>query len=199
MQEIVDFILELDKLRGVARKSWSKGAGRYENSAEHSWQVAMLAHSLAPYAAEPVDINRVVIMLLVHDIGEIDAGDVIVYATEGWEEHKAAELAAVKRIFGMIQEPQRSYYLELWREFDGAETPEARFAHAADRAIPALLNLQNNGQSWVENGISYERVIGRIGPPIQAGCPALWDYMKARLDEEQRKGWFGTREAKEGN
>lgn len=190
MQQIVDFILELDKLKSVTRQSRSKGSDRNENSAEHSWQIAMLAYSLEPYAATPIDIHRVVAMLLVHDIGEIDTGDTIVYATEGWEERKAAELEAVKRIFGLVQEPQRSQFLELWLEFEEAATPEARFAHAADRAMPPLLNLANNGQSWRENGISYERVVEKIGPPIEAGCPAMWEYLKARLDEEHRKGWF---------
>lgn len=192
MHQIAEFILELDKLKGVTRKNRPLGLDRYENSAEHSWQIALLALSLAPYAESGVDINRVVAMLLVHDVGEIDTGDTIVYAVGGWEERKAAELAAVIRIFGLVPEPQRSQFLELWLEFEKGETPEARFANAADRAMPALLNLANNGQSWRENGISHERVVERIGPPIQEGCPALWQYLKERLEEERRRGWFGA-------
>ncbi len=192
MQQIADFILELDKLKGVTRKNRPIGLARLENSAEHSWQIAILALSLENYASTPIDINRVVAMLLVHDIGEIDTGDVIVYAEGGWEERKQEELTAVTRIFGMLPEPQRSDYLALWQEFDNAETPEAHFAHAVDRAMPALLNLANNGQSWRENGIRHEQVVRRIGPPIKAGCPALWEYLEARLDEERRNGWFGT-------
>jgi 5'-deoxynucleotidase YfbR-like HD superfamily hydrolase len=192
MQQIVDFILELDKLKGVTRKNRPLGLDRFENSAEHSWQIALLASSLAPYAETAIDFNRVIAMLLVHDVGEIDTGDTIVYAVEGWEERKKAELAAVTRIFGILNEPQRSNFMGLWLEFETAETAEARFAHAADRAMPALLNLANNGQSWRENGISHERVVQRIGPPIKAGCPALWDYLAARLEEERQKGWFGT-------
>jgi len=192
MQQIVDFIVELDKLKGVTRKNRPLGLDRFENSAEHSWQIALLALSLEQYAAAPVDINRVIAMLLVHDIGEIDTGDTIVYATEGWDELKAAELAAVRRIFGMLPEPLCTKYLDLWLEFEHGETPEARFAHAADRAMPALLNLAQSGQSWRENGISYERVIGRIGPPIEAGCPALWDYLATRLEAERQKGWFNA-------
>jgi len=190
--QIAEFILELDKLKGVTRKNRPLGLDRFENSAEHSWQIALLALSLAPYAESGVDINRVVAMLLVHDVGEIDTGDTIVYAVGGWEERKAAELAAVTRIFGLVPEPQRSSFLELWLEFEKGETPEARFANAADRAMPALLNLANNGQSWRENGISHERVVERIGPPIQDGCPALWQYLKERLEEERRRGWFGA-------
>ena len=192
MQKIIDFILELDKLKGVTRKTRPLGLDRYENSAEHSWQIALLAASLAPYAASPIDINRVVAMLLVHDIGEIDTGDTMVYVEEGVAERKAAEAAAVKRIFGMLPEPQGAKFLALWQEFEDADTPEARFAHAADRAMPVLLNLANSGQSWRENGIAHDRVVRRIAPPIKAGCPALWDYLEARLEDERRKGWFGS-------
>lgn len=192
MQQIVDFILELDKLKGVTRKTRPLGLDRQENSAEHSWQIAMLAASLAPYAPEPVDMNRVIAMLLVHDIGEIDTGDTIVYATEGWEERKAAELAAVKRIFGLLPAAQGESFLALWQEFEAADSAESRFANAADRAMPVLLNLANNGQSWRENGISYQRVVGRIREPIETGCPALWAYLAERLAYAETQGWFGA-------
>ena len=191
MQQIIDFILEIDKLKGVARKTRPLGLDRYENSAEHSWQIALLAASLSGYAAAPIDINRVILMLLVHDIGEIDTGDTIFFAEEGWAERKSDELAAVKRIFGLLPKTQAALYLDLWQEFEAAETPEARFANAADRAMPVLLNLANNGGSWRENGISYARVVGKIAPPIQAGCPALWDYLLPRLEDARRRGFFG--------
>ena len=191
MQKIVDFIREVDKLKGVLRKNRPVGQDRYENAAEHSWQIALLVTCLAPHAAEPIDLDRVIAMLLLHDIGEIDTGDTIVYDEEGLEERKAAEQEAAARIFGLLDEPLRSDFMDLWLEFEDAETAEARFAHAADRAIPALLNLASNGQSWRENGISYQQVVNRIGPPIQAGCPAMWEYLAPRLEEEYRKGWFG--------
>ncbi|HEY0662062.1 MAG TPA: HD domain-containing protein [Lysobacter sp.] len=192
MQQIVDFILELDKLKGVTRKVRPPGLDRYENSAEHSWQIALLAASLAHHAETPVDVDRVIAMLLVHDIGEIDTGDTLVFAEHGWEERKAAELAAVTRIFGLLPDAQGTKFLALWQEFEHGETPEARFAHAANRAMPVLLNLANAGQSWRENGISHERVVRRVGPPIQAGCPALWDYLEVRLEHAREKGWFGA-------
>ena len=191
MQQIVDFIIELDKLKGVTRKTRPLGQTRQENSAEHSWQIAMLAASLLPYAPEAIDINRVIAMLLVHDIGEIDTGDTIVYAEGGWEERKAAELVAVKRIFGLLPDAQAAQFLHLWEEFETGESAEARFANAADRAMPVLLNLANNGQSWRENGIRHEQVVNRVGPPIQDGCPALWDYLSAQLDSARSKGYFG--------
>lgn len=191
MQQIVDFILELDKLKGVTRKTRPLGLDRYENSAEHSWQIALLAASLAPYAAERVDIDHVVKMLLVHDIGEIDAGDTFVYVEDGWEQRKLAERAAVTRIFSLLPEAQRTMFLSLWQEFEDGATPEARFAHAADRAMPVLINLASGGQSWKENGITHDRVVKRVGPPIRTGCPALWEFIEARLEEERGNGWFG--------
>ena len=192
MQQVVDFILEIDKLKGVSRKVRPLGQDRYENSAEHSWQIALLAVSLAPYAESSVDIDRVIRMLLVHDIGEIDTGDTMIFVEGGWEQRKAAELAAVKRIFGLLPEAQSAQSLSLWEEFERGESADARFANAADRAMPVLLNLANAGQSWRENGISYERVVGRVAPPIKAGCPALWDYLQGRLEEARDKGWFGA-------
>lgn len=190
MKQIIDFILELDRLKGVTRKTRPVGLDRYENSAEHSWQIALLAASLVQYAEAPVDINRVMAMLLVHDVGEIDTGDTMFYTEGGWPERKAAEKAAVTRIFTMLPEPQSSMFLSLWEEFENNQTPESRFANAADRAMPVILNLANKGQSWRENGITYERVVSRVGPPIKAGCPALWAYLENRLEEERRNGWF---------
>ncbi len=192
MQAIIDFVLELDKLKRVTRKTRPLGLDRYENSAEHSWQIAMMASALVSYAEPAVDIDRVIAMLLVHDIGEIDTGDTLVYVEGGWDARKAAERAAVTRIFGILPDGQGAAYLLLWQEFEHGETPEARFANAIDRAMPVLLNLASQGQSWRENAISYERVVQRVGPPIEAGCPALWAYLEARLVDAQRSGWFGA-------
>lgn len=191
IDRIVAFILELDKLKGVTRKTRPLGLDRQENSAEHSWQIALLAASLEPYASAPVSIHRVIEMLLVHDVGEIDTGDTIVYAEEGAAERKLAEAVAVERIFGLLPAARRDAFLGLSREFEEGKTPEARFAHAADRAMPVLLNLANDGQSWRENGIAHDRVVRRVGPPIKAGCPALWEHLEARLAEAKAKGWFG--------
>jgi len=191
MQQIVDFILELDKLKAVTRKVKPLGLDRYENSAEHSWQLALLAASLVHYAEAPVDIDRVIQILLVHDLGEIGTGDTMFFVQEGLVERKVGELATVNRIFGMLPDGQGAKFLALWQEFEEDATPEARFAHAVDRAMPVLLNLANDGQSWRENGIGYETVVRRVGPQVRAGCPALWEYIEARLEEEHRKGWFG--------
>lgn len=192
MQHIVDFILELDRLKGVTRKSKPVGLDRYENSAEHSWQIALFAASMAEFAEPGLDMQRVVAMLLVHDIGEIDTGDTIVYDDTGLAERKAAERVAVERIFGMLPNAEGARFLALWEEFELGETAEARFAHAADRAMPVLLNLANGGGSWVENGISHQRVVRKVGPPIEAGCPALWAWLAPQLDDARAKGFFGA-------
>jgi putative hydrolase of HD superfamily len=191
MQHIVDFILELDRLKGVTRKTHPIGLERYENSAEHSWQLAMFATALVAHADAPVDLDHVVSMLLVHDIGEIETGDTMVFVEGGWEERKAAELAAVTRIFGMLDEPHRSRLLALWLEFEQGETADSRFANAVDRAMPVLINLASSGGSWRENGITHERVVRRVEPQIRNGCPALWEYLEERLDRAKADGWFG--------
>lgn len=192
MQAIVDFILEVDRLKAVTRKIRLRDSDRYENSAEHSWQLALLASSLAPHAPAGIDMDRVIRMLLVHDIGEIDTGDTMAFVEGGWEERKAAELVAVRRIFGLLPASEGGPLLALWQEFDDAQTPEAIFANAVDRAMPVLLNLANQGQSWRENGISHERVVRRVGPPIEAECPALWRYLEVRLAEAREREFFGA-------
>lgn len=192
MQAIVDFVMELDKLKAVTRKVKPTGLARYENSAEHSWQLALFAYSLAPYAPSPVDLDRVVRMLLVHDVGEIDTGDTMVFVEGGWDERKAAELRAVERIFGILPDGRGDALVALWKELEAGETPESKFANAIDRAMPALLNLANEGQSWRENGISHARVVARLRPPIEAGCPALWAYLETRLDDAKARRWFGA-------
>ena len=188
----VAFILEIDGLKAVTRKTKPLGLDRYENSAEHSWQIALLALSLAPHADGAIDIDRVVRMLLIHDLGEIDTGDTLVYIDEGLAERKAAERACVTRIFGRLSAPQASMLMALWEEFEAGETADARFAHAADRAMPVLLNLANDGQSWRENGIDHARVVARIAKPIADGCPALWRYLEGRLADANAQGLFGT-------
>ena len=191
LQPTIDFIRELDKLKGVERKTRPLGLARFENSAEHSWQLGVLAMALSRYAEGAIRLERVVSMLLLHDIGEIDTGDTIAYAMEGMEQRKIAEEAAVKRICAILPDDPGNHFESLWQEFEAEETPEAKFAHAMDRSIPIILNLANNGQSWRENGISYEQVIKRNGPAVQAGCPALWAYLQRQLDEARANGWFG--------
>lgn len=191
MQAIIDFIREIDKLKSVERRTKPLGLQRYENSAEHSWQLAVMVLSLSRFSAVPIDELRTIKMLLLHDVGEIDTGDTIVYAAAIREEKKKEELAAVERICGILPEELRAEFVGLWNEFEGAETPEAKFAHAMDRSVPIILNLANNGQSWRENGIRCEQVIERNGPAIETGCPPLWAFLREEVDKAQRDGWFG--------
>jgi putative hydrolases of HD superfamily len=188
----IQFVLEIDKLKGVLRKVRPIGEERYENTAEHSWQIALFATSVARTLDLTVDVARVVAMLLVHDLGEIDAGDKFVFAQDGWEERKAAELKALERICGLAPKKTANFLLELWKEFDTGASNEARFAKAIDRSMPVLLNLNNHGGSWIENGVSYERVVERVGPEIEDGCPQLWEYLKAELEAGRRKGLFAA-------
>ena len=188
-------MLEIDKLKGVLRKVRPVGENRYENTAEHSWQIAVFALSLAKALRLSVDVNRVVCMLLIHDIGEIDAGDKFVFAETGWEERKAAELKAVERIFGVAPDKAAEFLLDLWKEFDAGNSAEARFAKAIDRSMPVLLNLNNRGGSWLENGVTYERVVGRVRPEIENGCAELWNYLDQQLKAARAQGFFAIPKA----
>ena len=190
MQQLVDFVLELDKLKAVERKVRPTSLARYENTAEHSWQIALFAFSLASCVAPAIDVNRVILMLLVHDVGEIDIGDTMVFVEGGWEQRQVDELQAVRRIFSLLPEGRGSELVSLWQEFELGATAEARFAQAVDRAMPVLLNLQNGGGSWLEHGITYDRVVKRIEPQINAGCPELWAYLAERLSEARTQGFF---------
>jgi putative hydrolases of HD superfamily len=189
---IVQFVLEVDKLKTVLRKVRPVGEARYENTAEHSWQIALFALALAKMLGLSIDVLRVVSMLLIHDIGEIDAGDKFVFAENGWEERKAAELRAVERICGLAPRATAEYLITLWKEFDAGGSAEARFAKAIDRSMPVLLNLSNRGGSWLENGVTYERVFGRVKPEIENGCPELWSYLEEQLKAAHKQGFFAV-------
>ena len=142
LTQIIGFVKEIDKLKAVLRKTRPMGMERYENSAEHSWQVTLAALMLKDYAAQTVDINRVIRMLLIHDLCEIDTGDVIVYDAVG-EDHEQAEAAATKRILGMLPNNMGDEYITLWHEFEAANSADARFAKALDRALPLMHNLKS--------------------------------------------------------
>lgn len=192
VDDAVRFALTIEDLKKVTRKTRPLGLDRQENSAEHSWQIALFAYALAPHAGFAVNIDHVIRMLLIHDVGEIDTGDTMVFVEGGWEQRKADELAAVERIVSMLPENQSRELVSLWKEFEAGTTPEARFANAVDRAMPALLNLNNNLQSWREHRISFDRVVNRIRPQIEDGCPALWAYMEKLLKharEDERFDW----------
>jgi putative hydrolase of HD superfamily len=157
MQHIVDFVLELDKLKAVTRRTPPIGLARYDNLAEHSRQIALLALSLAPHAPVPVDIHRFVLMLLVQVMVVIDTGDTLVYVEHGWAERKAAEQAAVQCIFALLPPAQGTTMLALWEEFEAAATLKVRFANAADRAMPVLLNWPTTAKAGARTASAISR------------------------------------------
>lgn len=188
LERTFSFVIELDRLKGVLRKTKPVGLDRYENTAEHSWQICLLAMVLADRAEPAVNVTRVVELLLVHDIPEIDAGDQIVYAGTSMD-RKAREQEAARRIFGLLPEPQGRRLLERWTEFDARQTGEAKFAYAMDRLMPVLHNLHNNGQSWRENAVSLEKILA-VNAVIGDACPAAWEHVLRRLRELDATGFF---------
>ena len=189
LEERLAFVLELERLKAVLRRTKPIGLERYENSAEHSWQIAVLALVFADLADEPVDLGRVVRMLLVHDIPEIDAGDTFVYADQARADQAPVEEAAARRLFGLLPEPMGTELLALWLEFEANATPEARFARAMDRLMPVLQNLNNEAQSWREHGITRTQVEGK-NHVIGHASRTLWEAVAARLEAAERAGFF---------
>ncbi|MDX7992553.1 HD domain-containing protein [Xenorhabdus littoralis] len=186
--DVIAFIMELDKLKYVHRKTKLLNNTRHENSAEHSWHFALAVIGFAPYAGD-VNISRVIQMALVHDIVEIDAGDVIAFDLAAREAIQEQEVKAAKRIFGLLPEPQRTYFLELWHEYEEAITPEACFAKTLDRIMPVFMNLHNCGQSWVENDISFEQVYSLLHF-VAESYPELWESLLPQLEAAKEKGWL---------
>lgn len=189
LTEVFQFLMEIDKLKTVERRTKVLGTSRQENSAEHSWHFAVAAMTLAPYADEGLDVQKVIQMALLHDIVEIDAGDVLVYDLAGRAAVQEQEQAAAQRLFGLLPSPQRERFLGLWQEYEAGETPEARFALVIDRILPVLMNLNNQGQSWVENGIRLEQVLSR-NAFIGEIHPELWRHLEGHLQDAQRQGWL---------
>ena len=189
IQSTIDFILEVEKLKGVLRKTKPVGQARYENSAEHSWQIALFALAMKPYANSQVNMEVVLQMLLLHDIVEIDAGDTLVYDDAGAADKYEEEHQAAQRIFALLPEAMGQRFLTLWEEFEAEETPEAQYARGMDRVLPILQNLANDGQSWVEHGIRKVQVIEKNGKVAKASS-ALWDMILPRLDEAERLGYL---------
>lgn len=190
MQQQLNLVLELDRLKTVLRRTRVKSAdGRLENSAEHSWHVAMMALLMQEHANAPVDIHRVIKMLLMHDMVEIDAGDTFVYDTAASAHQAEKELAAAQRLFGMLPADQGEELFGLWREFEAAQSADAKFAKALDRLIPMMLNYHNQGQSWIENGVSRQQAL-TVNRRIDEGSHALWEYAQQMIEHATEQGWL---------
>ena len=185
----MEFLIEVDRLKTVFRKAYIADASRRENSAEHSWHVTMMAMILAEHCPEELDLFRVVKMLLIHDIVEIDAGDTSVYDTVAVQDKADRESTAADRVFGLLPPDQARELREMWAEFEEGGTREARFAAAIDRLIPLLHNYYTQGKRWREDGITYQQVFA-ANQIIRNGSERLWNFALSIIDECVSKGYL---------
>jgi 5'-deoxynucleotidase YfbR-like HD superfamily hydrolase len=190
LDQQIGFIVEIDRLKEVLRQSLLTQSRRRENSAEHSWHFALLAVTLREYAPFPeLDLLRVLKMILIHDLVEIDAGDTYCYDAAGNQDKALREQCAADRIFNLLPLDQANEIRSLWDEFEAQATPEAKYAAALDRVQPVLLNYHTQGQSWREHGVTLAQVLER-NRHIEAGAPALWAYVRELIDDALAKGWI---------
>lgn len=183
----LQFILEIDRLKSVFRRSYLLDESRHENSAEHSWHIAMLAIVLQEYANEPVDIGRVVKIALVHDIVEVDADDTFCYDDAALSTKAEREMRAADRIFGLLPSNQRDEMRALWDEYESMSTRESRFANALDRIMPILHNICTGGRSWREHGVTRSQVLRRNAHSAD-GSRRLWEFIRNAIETAVERG-----------
>ncbi len=189
-QKQIEFIVEADKLKHTLRRTVLMDRSRRENSAEHSWHIALTVLVLSEYAKDKsIDLFRVLKMLLVHDLVEIDAGDTYCYDDRGREDQVNREEIAAERLFNMLPEDQAMSLHALWDEFEARATPESRFANALDRLQPFLHNYFTEGLTWQENNVKSKQVVARM-QPVEDGSPFLWKYIRALIDDAVEKGYL---------
>ncbi|MBI9048737.1 MAG: HD domain-containing protein [Anaerolineaceae bacterium] len=189
LDQQLDFLLEIDKLKQIYRRNTLADGTRTENTAEHSWHIAILAGVLQEYSNDSVNLERVLLMLLIHDIVEIDAGDTYAYDEKGYQDKEDREHLAAERIFSLLPEDQYAKYKEIWLEFEDAQTPESRFANAADRLMPLLHNYLSGGAIWVDNKIRKSQVLKRL-QPMKNGSEELWGGALDILDRAINAGYI---------
>ena len=182
------FLMEADKLKQIVRGTTLADGSRYENSGEHSWHIALFALVLGADAPSDVKVDRVIKMLLLHDIVEIDAGDAPIFGDHDATAMAAKEVAAATRLFGLLPPDQAQSFRALWDEFEAAQTPDARFAKSLDRFQPPNQNLASGGGSWVEYDTDYARFEARVGNKIKRGAPWLWTWLQPKAE-----AWFAAR------
>jgi putative hydrolase of HD superfamily len=186
----IEFILEIDKLKNVLRRTTLLDRSRQENSAEHSWHIALIFLVLSEYADEDnLDFLRAIKLLLTHDLVEIDAGDTYCYDEIGGQDQKTRETKAAERIFSILPADQAVTFRSLWDEYETRDTPESRFAHALDRLQPFLHNYFTRGHTWQKHGIRKSQVIARMRP-VDDGSHRLWDYVSSLIDDAVEKGYL---------
>lgn len=183
----VAFIKEIDKLKYIQRRTRLFNSDRHENDAEHSWHLAMMAMILAEHADKPIDVLKVMKMVLIHDLVEIDAGDVFIYDTAKNHTNTDEERIAAQRIFGLLPHEQAEEYIAIWEEFEEGTTDDAKFAKAMDRFEPLLQNTSNNGGTWAEYNVKYDTVYNKK-KVIGEGSTSIWEYAERLINESVEKG-----------
>lgn len=191
LQQQLAFILEADRLKQVIRRSYLVDASRLENSAEHSWHLALMALVLQEHANEEVSLLRVLQMVVIHDLVEIDCGDTYLFDDAAQAGKLAREELAAARLFGLLPPDQAAEFYALWQEFEARETADARFANALDRLIPLLHNYHSRGRSWQEHGIRSQQVRDRLAS-IDSGSVELWSYAEALIEAAVAEGILGS-------
>ncbi len=182
-----DFLNEADRLKSVLRATTLNDGARRENSAEHSWHIALYALAMAEHATRPVNTDRVIRMLLIHDLVEIDAGDAPIHGDHDPKEQAAREQAAADRLFGLLPPDQGGPLRALWEEFEAAQSDDAIFAKSIDRVQPVMSNLCSGGRSWIDYDVTAAQIETRVGAKVSRGAPAVWAHLKDRI-----AAWFAT-------
>ena len=187
LKKQMEFLLEVDKLKFINRQTYLSDGKRKENDGEHSWHLALMAVLLSEYSNEEIDLVKVITMVLIHDIVEIDAGDTYAYDTAGAATKREREVKAADRIFGILPEDQGTYFRQLWEEFEAYETADAKFAHLLDNFQPLLLNDASDGKSWAEHGVHKSQVCKR-NERIQETSEIVWEKMLEIMDKHVEDG-----------
>lgn len=187
LKKQMEFILEVDKVKNIFRQTYLADGNRRENDAEHSWHLALMAVLLKEYSREEVDLGKVIPMVLVHDLVEIDAGDTYAYDEAGAATKDERERKAAERVFGILPEDQGKWFRSLWEEFEAYETAEAKFAHVLDNCQPLLLNDASGGRSWAEHGVKKSQIYKRNRRTGESS-PEIWEYMQGLVERHIELG-----------
>ena len=189
LRQQLAFLMEIDKQKEIIRQTYLADGSRKETDAEHAWHLAMMCMILSEYANEKIDVPKTIMMVLTHDLVEIDAGDTYAYDQTGNQTKKERELKAADRIYGLLPEDQRKYLRALWDEFEAMETPEAKFANMLDKIQPVCLNDQSKGKSWVEHNVCKRQIMER-NSKTHEGSELLWDYIKKLIEKNVEAGFI---------
>lgn len=189
LEQQISFLMEIDKQKEIIRQTYLADGSRKETDAEHAWHIAVMCMILHEYANESIDVTRTMMMLLTHDLVEIDAGDTYAYDTAGNATKKDRETAAADRIYGLLPEDQQKFLRELWDEFEAVDTPESRFANALDKIQPVLLTDQASGKSWKEHGVRKDQIMNR-NARTHEGSETLWNYIREIIERSVDAGFI---------